>query len=336
MSGRDNNFVKVHLRLTNHPAVVAGGFGVDLVFTLLLRIARDMSEDGRIPAECLDAAYLRRVFRMGDEFTDEMLRDGLSGVLAGRRPLVVVDGDEAVFPTWEDDYAGTVKRKPEADPAEAERKAKSHADRQAEYKRRKRARVTPGDAGDAGDARGDGGDVTADAGDGGDAADAGDAVDKRRGDETTVSGDASPRVTLSPSPRHPSPTQGSKPAANEDDLGTLADLETLVLDCLPPAKRRGAMFLSPVQTRDLLALVEKYGRAAVADTLGGCGGADMPLAMARKRLESAHRAPSVGPSAVEAPVLRVVPAPAPLVKPPITPSMAVDLEAALAACKRRP
>lgn len=69
-----------------------------------------------------------------------------------------------------------------------------------------------------------------------------------------------------------------------DPTGSLADLEALVLECMPPGRRRGALQLSPVVARQLAELVATFGHDAVKRTLEECGEADMPVAMARKRL----------------------------------------------------
>ncbi len=141
MSSRDNNFVKIHLRLSRHPAVVKGGFAVDLVFGLLLRLAREVSDDGTFSAECLDADYLRGAYRIDADIPNAVLQRGIEGVL-GRpvthvtterdmrsttRPLVRVDGDRAAILGWEDDYGKGPVAKTAAERKRDERERKKLA-----------------------------------------------------------------------------------------------------------------------------------------------------------------------------------------------------------------
>jgi len=88
--------------------------------------------------------------------------------------------------------------------------------------------------------------------------------------------------------RPASQSRPPEPRPGEEDLSppertALQKLEDAALACVPPGRRRG-LFLSDQERRDLLGLGKKYGIAKVLEVLGGCGGADRPVAMAAKRL----------------------------------------------------
>lgn len=77
----------------------------------------------------------------------------------------------------------------------------------------------------------------------------------------------------------------------------IADLEALVLGCMRHGgvrgQRHGALMLAPLESQQLVGLVDRYGADAVRTVLTErCAGADRPLAMARKILaETPAKAP---------------------------------------------
>lgn len=94
------------------------------------------------------------------------------------------------------------------------------------------------------------------------------------------------RPSQAPTPHIPPVEEGTdeKPASPED---ALRRLEALALSCLPPGRRRGSLMLADLERRELLALGQRHGYAQVRAVLLTCAGADMPIAMLKKRLANA-------------------------------------------------
>ena len=83
--------------------------------------------------------------------------------------------------------------------------------------------------------------------------------------------------------------------ATEIDLPML---EGLALQCIPTTGRRAApMMLDNVSQRALYELVKQYGAEKVRDALLDCGGMEMPVKAAKKRLEGGSTATQRRPGA---------------------------------------
>ena len=127
---RDNNFIQVHLELADHPAVLEYGHAVDHVFTLILRIARAESLDGRVQLSRITPKYLRLRFRINDNLPDAYLADGLAGCLAevdGTPSLLCREADAVRVRAWEKFYGAPAKTGAERQQRYAEKKRQSAA-----------------------------------------------------------------------------------------------------------------------------------------------------------------------------------------------------------------